>query len=395
MAKETRLLRKMYLLSDASVQKLKELDDVEKAFTTLDKKMKQILYNKKLSGHTKWLLYSNLLQKYDALRRRMGHEYDVKIQSSKKNDSEVQTDNANKTNPFNQNIHDNIPDLNDLDFSNDFEQRNNSEFYNGLENHIIGEGELEQLSPQSSRRLTAFSTASASKKSVVPLRHHLMQDPSWLGDDSHNLMNPDNTILEEEESPVYDEDRGEEEPNEEYRLPPPPKKQKNSVSIELKGHVYSIHKDDVDDFRDFAAEEFTTYPKQEKLMNSRFQMWKKRKNKEFEELMKAEKIMIEKEKKRKRIEEAALAKKMENNRREEEKKRREEERALHWSGTESVSSKNRKSKSPVAKQKTKSRGKEQLSVAAFFPKTKQGPARMTTRSNFQKGGGIVKWFRMK
>lgn len=85
MAKETKLLRKMYLLSDASVQKLKELDDAEKEFTTLDHRMKKILYDKKLTGHTKWMLYNNLLEKYNNLRRKMSREYETTKDKRKKN----------------------------------------------------------------------------------------------------------------------------------------------------------------------------------------------------------------------------------------------------------------------------------------------------------------------
>lgn len=291
MAKETKLLRKMYLLSDASVQKLKELDDAEKEFTTLDQRMKKILYNKKLTGHTKWLLYNNLLEKYNNLRRKMSQEYGKTKDSRKKIETDTQTEThqkqqaAPRVNPFDMNIHDNIPDFDELDFSNEFENQNNSEFFNNLENRIIGEGELEPLSPNSSRRLSAFSVASASKKSTNPLRHHLMPDPTFIHDESYNFNNPNNTIPEEELSG-------------EIQTTPKKKavKPKNSVTLFLNNHNYSIHKDDEHDFREFAADEFKKYPMQDKLQDWRFQLFKKRKNEEFIKQMEAEKQLVENEK---------------------------------------------------------------------------------------------------
>lgn len=123
MAKETKLLRKMYLLSDASVQKLKELDDAEKEFTTLDHRMKKILYDKKLTGHTKWMLYNNLLEKYNNLRRKMSREYETTKDKRKKIESNTQTE--TRVNPFDLNIRDNIPEFDEFGFSNGAENRNN------------------------------------------------------------------------------------------------------------------------------------------------------------------------------------------------------------------------------------------------------------------------------
>lgn len=402
MAKETKLLRKMYLMSDASIQKLKELDEAEKAFSILDKKMKTILYNKKLSAHTKWMLYSNLLQKYDNMRRQISLEYKNKVDSKgNKVETKDETDSpatkeqrfVTPINPFDQNIRDNIPNINDMDFSNEFENRDNSE--------LFGEGELEPLSPNASRRLSAFSVASATKKSAVPLRHHLMQDLSWMANNDRDVADINITI------PSVDDDDDDE-------LDPPPKKKvKNSVSLTINGYIYSIHKDDVEDFKEFASEELRRYPKQTKLLDHRFQEWKKRKDREYREMAEAEQILVEKEKKRlkRRQEESETAKLLEQNRFEVEQKRQQKEQMEHWSGAEHISMTNRKSKSPVKtavkteKPKTtttkiRAVSKTQPSVANMFPKSKSADerkARLEARlNNAQKGKGkSIQWYRMK
>lgn len=382
MAKETKLLRKMYLLSDASVQKLKELDDAEKEFTTLDHRMKKILYDKKLTGHTKWMLYNNLLEKYNNLRRKMSREYETTKDKRKKIESNTQTE--TRVNPFDLNIRDNIPEFDEFGFSNGAKNRNNNEFFNNLENKIDGEGELEPLSPTSNRRLSAFSVASTSKKSSNPIRHHLMQDPTFTPDESYSLANPDNTIHEiesDEETPVL--------------LKKKTHKPKNSVTLFINDHNYSIHKDDEDDFRDFAADEFKKYPMTEKLQDWRFQLFKKRKIKEFQEQMAAEKLMVDNEKKKaeKRKAEAEMAKLMDQNRREEEDNNREEEHIQHWSG---ASTTNRKSKSPIKKRikivvpRIKP---QQPSMAEVFVKTK--PTRAVTRLQQKGKGKSVRWYHMR
>lgn len=392
MAKQTNMLRKMYLFSEGSVQKLKELDEAEKEFTELDKRMRKILYDKKLAGHTKWLLYNNLLQKYNNLRRKMSNAYNMeKAQLAEATDKSKKSISPEKSsvaqNPFDANIHDNIPDFQELDFSSEFEQRNNSEFFNNLEHRLSGNGELETLSPNSSRRLSAASTAAEARKSAIPFRHHLMNEPSFIRDDSRNLTNPNMTILEED-SDIEAEIEHEKKKKKNER--------KNSVSLLINDHVYSIHKDDEDDFREFAAEEFTKYPEQDKLLNSRFQMYKKRKNKEFQDQLEAEKILVEaeKQKNKKRKEELEIQKKREENRKSANQKQLSEDQLAHWSGMdETVGTKKQKT------QVTKAVKKERLSqpsVANAYPKVKN--TRSNTRAlaaSTQKGRGKnTRWFRM-
>lgn len=126
MAKETKQLKKMYLLSEAAVERLKQLDEVEKEFTVLDKRMKKILYSKKLKGHTKWIMYNHLLQKYNELRRKMSNEYhkelNAKKSSTENKTMETQTNATSPpTNPFG-NIYQ--PNFDDLEFENEFENQN-------------------------------------------------------------------------------------------------------------------------------------------------------------------------------------------------------------------------------------------------------------------------------
>lgn len=69
--KEMQLLKKMYLLSEATIEKIKDVEDMERNFTTLDKAMKEVLYNKKLNDHEKLQYYKNFLDKYLHLRKQL------------------------------------------------------------------------------------------------------------------------------------------------------------------------------------------------------------------------------------------------------------------------------------------------------------------------------------
>lgn len=53
MAKDSKALKKMYLLSESTFQKIKDIEDAERNFSTLDKAMKSVLYNNKISNHKK------------------------------------------------------------------------------------------------------------------------------------------------------------------------------------------------------------------------------------------------------------------------------------------------------------------------------------------------------
>lgn len=401
MTKETKSLRKMYLLSDTTVQKLKDLDDAEKEFTILDKRMKQILYNKKLPPTTKWMLYNNLLVKYNNLRRQMSNEYHTEYDRRRKYDSTAQTDYATAPrrlsdaviepfgrptgtyNPFDANIKTNLPDFDKLDFSNDFEKQKHSEFFHNLAGDIHGVGDNEPATPSSSHRLSVASQASTRKKSVNPLRHHLMVEPSFIHDTTPDF---DRTMLSD--TPIEEEEEEQAEEEEKEPSPAPKKKrgrEKKSVTIDLNDFSYSVHKDDEDDFREFAAEELTKYPMQTKLENWRFQQFKKRKNKEFKDLMEAEKSMVEEEKKRekRRRSEAQQDQQNEEIQTTEKAQRRKIEQREHWANA-NLSGIKRDSTSPVKKKVLR----KQPSVAIKFPKTK---------SNVKQGGKgkIVRWYNMK
>lgn len=287
MANDAKLLRKMYLLSDVSVKKLKEIEAIERQFSSLDNQMKKVLYNKALNNYTKWHMYNNLLQQYNHLRQQLKDQHSA---TKKQENTSIQTQtnsdvNENKPNPFEANERTNIPDIADLDFASDFENRNNSEFFNNLENNYYSNGVQESLTPEQKNRLSVFSTASVLKKSAPVLRHHLVPEMTFTNNDSYDLSNPNQTILEEDEIL----------PSPPATLEPetPPKKKKTlkpkiSQNIEIKGNVYSLHVDDVDDFREFAADEFKRYPMQTVLTDQRFRQWQKRKENEFRRRLSAE-----------------------------------------------------------------------------------------------------------
>lgn len=75
MTKDSKVLRKMFLLNESSFQKIKDIDDTERNFDALDKAMRAILYNKKLNTHEKLIKYTDLLEKYLKLRKQLVAKY--------------------------------------------------------------------------------------------------------------------------------------------------------------------------------------------------------------------------------------------------------------------------------------------------------------------------------
>lgn len=75
MAKDSKALKKMYLLSESTFQKIKDIEDAERHFSTLDKAMKSVLYNNKISNHKKLTQYTALLDKYMLLRKQLVAKY--------------------------------------------------------------------------------------------------------------------------------------------------------------------------------------------------------------------------------------------------------------------------------------------------------------------------------
>lgn len=429
MSKENKLLRKYYLLTDASVKRLKEIEEAEKEFSILDRKMKQLLY-RKLPPYSKWQLYNSLLTKYDALRRQMYHKFGEKKVEKKTNEMEIQTDKIqtpakDTTNPFDDS---NAVEYNRLDFMNDFENRDNSRFYNSLETELNGRGELNSLTPNSSRRLTAASVASATKKSAVPMRHHLMAEPSWLHDDSRLA---DNTIFEEDGD---DDDNDVANANNaprpststaaqgEYVLAPPKRQysiagpgkdrtRKNSLSLALDGVVYHVHRDDYEDFKEFAAERRKKSPKT-MLYEKEFLKWQKKKDTEFEQRMAQERQFIAKAaeidtQRKQQKKDDQLAQLVAKRRAEEEERRKEEDRAALFAEQEEVAPKSRNRRSgehkPSTKGARKQKGKTtvvnaQPSVAKIFVKTKSNTDRddRAAKRQAQRGDGKrIRWIRIK
>lgn len=77
MAKEVKQLRKYYLLTDESMKKLREIENIEKQFSAVDRRLKKILYNRRLSAHNKYLLYAELFNKLQQLRQNLQMKYNT------------------------------------------------------------------------------------------------------------------------------------------------------------------------------------------------------------------------------------------------------------------------------------------------------------------------------
>lgn len=407
--KENKLLRKYYLLTDASVKRLKEIDRTEKEFSNLDRKMKQVLY-RKIPPYSKWQLYNSLLTEYDTLRRQTYEKYGKK----KTKEMEIQTDKIqtpvkDTTIPIDNDGGENAVDNNNrLDYLNDFESRDNSRFFNNLETELNGEGELQSLSPNSSRRLTAASAASATKKSAVAMRHHLMPEPTFIHDDS--------TILEEEDVDEPTPSTSAAAMDESYVLQPPKKKQreysitsqgkdrsrKNALSLVLDNVIYYVHKDDYEDFKDFAAEKRKKNPNQ-MLYEKEFQKWQKKKDADYQQFLAREQNFLAKAaevdaQRKQQKKDEQMARLLAKRRAEEEERRKEEDRAAIFAEQEvETAPKSRNRRSGEHKPSKKGGKKEkpdemQPSVAQIFPKRKSGG----TSTAKQRGHGKrIRWISIK
>lgn len=88
MLRDAKLLKKYYLLSPSSFEKMKEIEATERTFNVFEKAMHSLLYkNSKLNEHDKWMKYNELLNKYLNLRNRLISKYgetEKKTQRKKK-----------------------------------------------------------------------------------------------------------------------------------------------------------------------------------------------------------------------------------------------------------------------------------------------------------------------
>lgn len=99
MSRDSKLLKKMYLLNESTFSKIKDIEDTERNFNRLDRQMRKILYGKNTSTHNKWLQYSKLLEKYMNLRKQMIAKYGEK-EAIKKIEQTQQTEPISVKNIF-------------------------------------------------------------------------------------------------------------------------------------------------------------------------------------------------------------------------------------------------------------------------------------------------------
>lgn len=97
---DSKLLKKMYLLNEVTFEKLKDIENTERNFGSLDKAMREILYNKKINNHDKLLLYTNLLNKYLNLRKQLIAKHGNTAIKEKVLQKEVKKDEQQTKNPF-------------------------------------------------------------------------------------------------------------------------------------------------------------------------------------------------------------------------------------------------------------------------------------------------------
>lgn len=71
MLTDKKKFEKWYLLNGMTFDKIKTMQDAETNFTALDKSLKNILYNRKMSTHDKFIRYTQLFEKYLKLRKEL------------------------------------------------------------------------------------------------------------------------------------------------------------------------------------------------------------------------------------------------------------------------------------------------------------------------------------
>lgn len=71
MLTDKKKFEKWYLLNGMTFDRIKTMQDAETNFTVLDKSLKNILYNRKMSTHDKFVRYTQLFEKYLKLRKEL------------------------------------------------------------------------------------------------------------------------------------------------------------------------------------------------------------------------------------------------------------------------------------------------------------------------------------
>lgn len=133
MAKDSKLLKKMYLLSESTFQKIKDIEDTERNFTTLDRAMREILYNKKNNTHDKWQKYLNLLNKYIMLRKQLVARHGETTDKKTEDKTQKKVNDHSKKNPFDDIDNTNFPRLSDVfNTDNTVVNPNNFQFNNTI-----------------------------------------------------------------------------------------------------------------------------------------------------------------------------------------------------------------------------------------------------------------------
>lgn len=202
MARDSKLLKKMYLFNETTFQKIKDIEDTERNFNALDKEMHDILYSKKMNAHEKLTKYKQLLEKYIYLRKQLltkyGNQDDKLDQIKRKRNSSLRNssfpENVDKNNPFESQLENtNFPRLSNI-FNNtdipenfNFNQQQSVPTFNAREQPIVNTPkedffETDGVIDDEDLYIPSTSTAAVARDSFIQSRPSLgdvtMQDVS-------------------------------------------------------------------------------------------------------------------------------------------------------------------------------------------------------------------------
>lgn len=448
MSRQMKQLRKYYLMTDESMQKLKDIANTEKLFSMLDRQLKKVLYNKRLTGYNKFLLYSQLLGKLHQLRKERDKKFGTQSKANREtkatmtsNDLSTQTaalvneipvqtfadeqmyrtpantsiqssvnETAPNVTPINETIADTLAQNQDMSQGNDqsyFLHPANTDRANpfaspidyelpNLENLTVNEKQLaSNYDPKFTSKLNWSEIDGELEAQTSPQKRRL--SAAAMASASKKSAKQIPVTYDEEDGAVGGYTNESDDPNltiidspVRFRANP------DHINMTINGIRYDMPAYDRDDFGEFAAEEFKKYPNLKSVSPTRFASWKKRKEKEYSARLREERRLIHEVKKRE--EENSLAKEMEEVQRQKNAQQNEVNwNAHHYAAASATSTPKTKTKTPpragTSKAKTPPRvDPNQISVAEIYKKTKN----IKTPYNKQSGDGKkMRWIQLK
>lgn len=364
MSKQLNQLRKYHLMTEESMKKLREIEGAEKQFSAIDKRLKRILYNKQLTGYNKFILYSQLFDKFQQLRQEIKKKYIMqsKLPQAAKTtmtSNDLATQTAVTTNEMSTQAENGQNQLNGVINTTPINETISNESATTttpIADVLVNRSPISQIStPTNFRRPLQFSDETfftpvanmanpiaSQLDAELPNMENLniteqstIYDPKWISKLNWNVIDEvgdldvtpqrrlsakaiasasKKSAKQKAADSMYNENDGavggysestEDEQNLTILNPSMNRTPSEYVTVKINEQYYQIPVHERDDFGEFAAEELSKWPNIKKLSNDRFTKWKKRKDKEQESRMREERELQRRVKQREEQEKIA------------------------------------------------------------------------------------------